>query len=106
MGSSGIAFVGCGRMGGPMARRLLDAGHAVRAYDVVERALEAGVAAGAHGPTSPEDAARGAEVVITMLPAPPTVERAANGRDGVLAGRGDGALWLEMSSSRPATTKA
>src|SRR3954471_22536146 len=106
MGSSGIAFVGCGRMGGPMARRLLDAGHAVRAYDVVERALEAVVAAGAQGATSPEDAARGAEGVVTMLPDPLIVGRAANGPDGVLAGLGDGALWLEMSSSRPATTKA
>src|SRR3954469_23622309 len=106
MGSSGIAVVGCGRMGGPMARRLLDAGHAVRAYDVAERALDAVAQAGADRATSPEDAARGAEVVVTMLPDPPTVERAANGPDGVLAGLGDGALWLEMSSSRPATTKA
>src|SRR5918911_1077145 len=36
-----IAFVGCGRMGGPMARRLLDAGAALRAFDVDERALRA-----------------------------------------------------------------
>jgi 3-hydroxyisobutyrate dehydrogenase len=41
-----------------------------------------------------------------MLPDPPIVEGAARGPDGLLAGLGDGALWLEMSSSRPATTKA
>jgi 3-hydroxyisobutyrate dehydrogenase-like beta-hydroxyacid dehydrogenase len=41
-----------------------------------------------------------------MLPDPAVVERAARGPDGLLAGLGDGALWLEMSSSSPATTKA
>jgi 3-hydroxyisobutyrate dehydrogenase-like beta-hydroxyacid dehydrogenase len=41
-----------------------------------------------------------------MLPDPTVVDRAARGPDGLLAGLGDGALWLEMSSSRPGTTKA
>ena len=106
MGSSGIAFVGCGRMGGPMARRLLEAGHAVRAYDVDDRALRAVADAGAQVADSPRAAAAGAAVAITMLPDPPVVERAARGPDGLLAGLADGALWLEMSSSRPATTRA
>ena len=101
-----VAFVGCGRMGGPMARRLVAAGADLRAYDVDERALRAVAVAGATGASSPRDAAGGAAVAITMLPDPPVVERAARGPDGLLAGLGDGALWLEMSSSRPATTKA
>ena len=106
MGSSGVAFVGCGRMGGPMARRLLEAGHAVRAYDVDDAALEPVAQAGAQRATSPQDAVRDAEIAITMLPDPPVVERAARGPDGLLAGLAEGALWLEMSSSRPATTRA
>jgi 3-hydroxyisobutyrate dehydrogenase len=106
MGSSGIAFVGCGRMGGPMARRLLEAGHSVRAYDVDERALRAVADAGATTAGSPREAAAGVPVVITMLPDPPVVETAARGPEGLLAGLAGGALWLEMSSSRPATTKA
>jgi 3-hydroxyisobutyrate dehydrogenase-like beta-hydroxyacid dehydrogenase len=101
-----VAFVGCGRMGGPMARRLLAAGADLRAYDVDERALRAVAVAGATVASSPRDAADGAAVAITMLPDPPVVERAARGPDGLLAGLGDGALWLEMSSSRPATTTA
>src|SRR3954464_4586558 len=104
--SGPVAFVGCGRMGGPMARRLLAAGAAVRAYDVDESALRAVVDAGATAAANPRDAASGAPVVVTMLPDPPVVDRAARGPDGLLAGLGDGALWLEMSSSRPATTKA
>src|SRR4051794_28975102 len=94
-----VAFVGCGRMGGPMARRLLAASIDVRAYDVDERALRAVADAGAHAATSPRDAAREAAVAITMLPDPPVVERAARGPDGLLAGLEPGALWLEMSSS-------
>jgi 3-hydroxyisobutyrate dehydrogenase len=101
-----VGFVGCGRMGGPMARRLLAAGATVRAYDVDERALRPVADAGASVADSPRASGDGAPVVITMLPDPPTVDRAARGRDGLLAGLGAGALWLEMSSSRPATTLA
>src|SRR3954471_11475896 len=101
-----VGFVGCGRMGGPMARRLLAAGAEVRAFDVDERALRAVADAGASIADSPRAAAAGAAVAITMLPDPPTVDRAARGPDGLLAGLRDGALWLEMSSSRPATTRA
>ena len=101
-----IAFVGCGRMGGPMARRLLDAGADVRAFDVDERALRAVVDAGARPASSAQDAAREARLVITMLPDPPAVDSAARGPDGLLAVLRPDAPWLEMSSSRPATTRA
>jgi 3-hydroxyisobutyrate dehydrogenase-like beta-hydroxyacid dehydrogenase len=105
-GSGPIAFIGCGRMGGPMARRLLEAGAAVRAFDLDERALSAVVDAGAEPAGGPEQAARGAAVAVTMLPDPRAVEGAAHGSGGLLGGLDEGALWLEMSSSRPDTTRA
>src|SRR5690349_21017474 len=101
-----VAFVGCGRMGGPMARRLLAAGAELRAYDVDDAALDAIAGAGAARATSPEDAAGGAAVAITMLPDPPAVDGAARGPEGLLAGLAPGALWIEMSSSLPTTTAA
>src|SRR3954447_12783433 len=101
-----VGLVGCGRRGGRMARRLLAAGADVRAFDVDERALRGAADAAASIAASPRGAADGAAVAITMLPDPPTVDRAARGPDGLLAGLRDGALWLEMSSSRPATTRA
>src|SRR5436190_1154404 len=52
-----VGFVGCGRMGGPMARRLLAAGAEVRAFDVDERALRAVADAGASIADSPRPAA-------------------------------------------------
>ncbi len=58
-----IGFIGLGNMGGPMARNLASAGHAVIGFDV------AGVQiAGVNPATSAAEAAKGADVVITMLP--------------------------------------
>lgn len=98
-----IGFVGCGRMGGPMARRLLAAGADLQAYDVDDSALAAAVEAGARPAADAGAAARGARTVITMLPGPQAVEAAAHDLLGALE---PDALWLEMSSSRPATTRA
>ncbi|WP_112872670.1 3-hydroxyisobutyrate dehydrogenase [Paracoccus endophyticus] len=58
-----IGFIGLGNMGAPMALNLLRAGHDVRGFDVSGTVPE-GIAAGA----SAADVARGADVVITMLP--------------------------------------
>jgi 2-hydroxymethylglutarate dehydrogenase len=103
-GAPAVAFVGCGRMGRPMALRLLAAGLPVRAFDVAQAALTAVVTAGAQPARCPRDAAEGAELVITMLPDPATVRAAALGDDGLLAGLAPGALWLEMTSSSPSVT--
>src|SRR5947207_15102300 len=98
-----IGFVGCGRMGGPMLRRLVTAGRPVRAFDTDERALAAAVEAGAERAEGPADAAREADVAITMLPDPQVVASAGG---ELLGGLGRDALWIEMSSSHPATTRA
>ena len=97
----GIAVIGCGRMGLPMARRLLDAGHEVVAYDVSEAARDAAARAGATVATSAGEAAGAAATLITMLPDPPAVEAVA---DELLGGLNQGALWLEMTSSSPDVT--
>ncbi len=57
-----IAFIGLGNMGGPMAANLVKAGHEVTGFDVAARPEGLTMAASA------AEAARGAEVVITMLP--------------------------------------
>ena len=58
-----IGFVGLGNMGGPMAANLAAAGHDVAGFDPVAPCPE-----GVTRAASAADAARGAEVVITMLP--------------------------------------
>jgi 3-hydroxyisobutyrate dehydrogenase len=64
-----IGFIGLGNMGGPMAANLVKAGHTVTGYDLNPKALEALAKAGGNVAASAAAAARGASVVITMLPA-------------------------------------
>src|ERR1700710_214493 len=64
-----IAFIGLGNMGGPMAANLVKAGHQVVAFDLVEASRAQAKADGAAIADSSTGAVKGADVVITMLPA-------------------------------------
>lgn len=64
-----IAFIGLGNMGGPMAGNLVKAGHKVTGFDLVEASKTAAKAAGVTIAESAAATVKGAEVVITMLPA-------------------------------------
>ena len=64
-----IAFIGLGHMGGGMAPNLAKAGHEVRAFDLVPEAVDQAVGKGCTEASSAADACKGADVVITMLPA-------------------------------------
>jgi 3-hydroxyisobutyrate dehydrogenase len=64
-----IGFIGLGNMGAPMAANLIKAGHRVTGYDVNPTALQQLATVGGGAATSAAEAARGAEFVITMLPA-------------------------------------
>jgi 3-hydroxyisobutyrate dehydrogenase len=93
-----IGFVGLGNMGGPMARNLLKAGHAVAAFDLVPTALDTAAAAGISRAASAAEAARGAEVVITMLPAGQHVRDAWLGAGGMAAASDAGAVLIDCST--------
>jgi 3-hydroxyisobutyrate dehydrogenase len=64
-----IAFIGLGNMGGPMAANLAKAQHHVTAFDLSDAALNTAVEKGAHKAASAAEAVKGAEIVVTMLPA-------------------------------------
>lgn len=64
-----IAFIGLGNMGSGMALNLLRAGHEVRGFDLSEAAQKFHADQGIHMATSAAEAADGAQVVVTMLPA-------------------------------------
>ena len=102
---STVAFIGVGTMGAPMARNVRR-GHAVRAYDVNRAAVEALADAGIMGAETAADAARGADLVITMLPNASHVEEAAFGPDGFAAAMDPGALYIDMSTIAPTATDA
>jgi 3-hydroxyisobutyrate dehydrogenase len=100
-----VAFLGVGNMGGRMARRLLDAGYDLTAYDPDPTALRALASAGARTAESPLDAGRSTDVVICSLPTSAIVESAILGPDGAAEGLGPGATVVDMSTTDPATAR-
>src|SRR5260370_29867412 len=64
-----IAFIGLGNMGGPMAANLVKAGHKVIAFDLVEASRNQAKADGAAIADSAASSVKGADGVISMLPA-------------------------------------
>src|SRR5438876_8533520 len=64
-----IAFIGLGNMGGPMAANLVKAGHKVIAFDLVAASRDQAKADGAAIAESSVASVKGADVVVTMLPA-------------------------------------
>jgi 3-hydroxyisobutyrate dehydrogenase len=97
-----VGFIGLGNMGGPMCGHLLAAGYDVTAFDVNAGALARLVDAGARGAGSVTECARGAEVLITMLPAPPQVEAVWLGDGGAVAALEPGSIAIDMSTSSTA----
>ena len=99
-----IGFIGLGIMGKPMALHLLKAGYTVLVLEKNKASKEL-VAAGAQSFTTPALLAQNSDVVITMLPDSPEVTEIVSGKDGVLEGVRKGALFIDMSTIAPATSK-
>jgi 2-hydroxy-3-oxopropionate reductase len=88
-----------------MARNLLKAGYALVVYDVAPGPVAELTAAGAAAGESSSDTARRVEMVITMLPDGPDVEKAVLGPGGVLEGARPGAMVVDMSSISPTVSQ-
>jgi 2-hydroxy-3-oxopropionate reductase len=99
-----IGFIGLGIMGQPMALHLLKAGYSLSVLEKNKASKEL-VAAGAQSFATPAAIAQNSDVVITMLPDSPEVEAIVSGQDGVLEGIRQGALFIDMSTIAPATSK-
>ncbi len=105
MSKETIGFIGLGIMGTPMSGHLIKAGHKVVCFDVVPSAVARVVAMGATAATSSKHVAGQVEVVISMVPDSPDVERVYLGDDGVLEGVRAGTLLIDMSTISPVTAK-
>lgn len=112
-----IGFLGLGTMGAPMAANLRRRGHELVVWNRTRERAEEFVAAqhayaamqqAAPGPSlqvagSPADAARGAELVITMLTDPRALLNVFKGPEGVLVALTPGTTVVDMSTVDPAT---
>lgn len=97
-----VGFIGLGIMGKAMAYHLLKAGYSL---SVLEKNKAAGelVAAGAQSFPTTKEIAGSCDIVITMVPDSPQVDEIVSGRDGVLEGIRQGALFIDMSTIAPST---
>jgi len=101
-----IGFIGLGIMGTPMSTHLLRAGHGLVVYDIVPAAVEQLVDLGAKSGASSKEVASQVDVVISMVPDSPDVEKVYLAPDGVLAGVKPGTLLIDMSTISPTTSIA
>ena len=93
-----VGFVGLGRMGGGMARRLIDAGHEVCVFDMFAKAAEPLAAAGAKVAASVADLAKHGEVVVSMLVEDAAIAEVALGANGLVANMRKGAVHVIMGT--------
>jgi 3-hydroxyisobutyrate dehydrogenase-like beta-hydroxyacid dehydrogenase len=99
-----VGVVGLGAMGGRIARRLADAGHELVVWNRDPAKAEPLVAAGAIAAATPADVARRVEAVITMVADPRALVDVTEGGEGVVAGLGEGATLIQMSTVGPDST--
>jgi len=97
-----VAFIGLGHMGGPMSRRLAEAGLDLTVSDLDAARAAPALERGARLARSATEAASAADILITMLPTPAAVEEVMLGDGRALDALPDGALWIDMSTSSPA----
>lgn len=102
---SDIGFIGLGVMGKPMAANLIKGGHALHLHSRSGVATEL-TAAGGIACASSREVAQRAEIVITMLPDAPDVERVLFGSPGIAEALTAGKLVVDMSSISPTATRA
>jgi 3-hydroxyisobutyrate dehydrogenase-like beta-hydroxyacid dehydrogenase len=82
-----IGFIGAGRMGIHMVRRLIEAGHTLIVYDTSAEAMAQVAKLGAKRAASPVDVADKVETVMVSLPTPDIVLKVATGDGGVIHGK-------------------
>lgn len=101
-----IGFIGLGTMGRPIVARLLKAGYAVVVHNRSRGAVEWAVSQGAVAADSPAAVGGAADVVMTSLPYPETVETVYFGPGGVREGARPGQIWVDLSTIAPVHAEA
>src|SRR5512140_3219513 len=98
-----IGFIGLGIMGRPMNQNLNKAGYPLVVYDLNKESVKEIVGIGAKEGAGSAQVAGSGDIIITMLPDSPDVEKAYLGPGGVLEGVKTGTILVDMSSISPTT---
>ena len=96
-----VGFIGLGNMGSGMANNIQKADYPMVVYDIRQEMTRPFLDQGARLATSPAEVASQCDVTLTSLPGPTEVEAVALGARGVLEGIKPGAIYVDLSTSRP-----
>ncbi len=96
-----IGFIGLGVMGKSMAGHLLDAGHRLHVYNRTREKARELLDNGAVWEDTPAQIARHCGIVFTIVGFPQDVEQVYFGPDGLLDNMQEGAVLVDMTTSRP-----
>ena len=102
MADATLGFVGLGAMGSRLARRLLEARHAVVGYNRTREKAKPLIEAGLRAVDSPRQVAEASDVVFSMVTDNAALRAVALGSDGIVAGLRRDAVYVEMSTVSPA----
>ena len=100
-----IGFIGLGIMGRHMSAHLIEAGYSLWVYDLNPAAVKELVGKGAVSCTSCKEIAANSDLVISMVPDSPDVEKVALGEDGIIEAAREGLIYVDMSTIAPATSQ-
>lgn len=100
-----VGFIGLGTMGGPMVRRLLDAGHTVTGYNRTKSRAQWLIDLGMRWADTPREVAEAVEVTLSMLRDTDALHDVTSGPDGLLAGLRPGSVYADMSTVSPEASR-
>jgi len=101
-----ISVIGLGLMGTPIATLLMKAGYRVTGFDIVKKQMSDLLPRGLRAVNSPQEAARGADLIFLSLPTWNAVLEAVEGKEGVIHGMQKGQIVVDTSTSPPWESKA
>ena len=96
-----IGFIGVGVMGGPMVLNLMKKGFDVSVYTRTKSKAQAVLDAGAHWCDTVAEAAKGRDVVITIVGYPKDVEEVYFGVNGIIENADAGTVLIDMTTTSP-----
>ncbi|HEV8530398.1 MAG TPA: NAD(P)-dependent oxidoreductase, partial [Methylomirabilota bacterium] len=100
-----VGFIGVGNMGNPMASNILKNGFKMKIFDLIPKAMENLVQAGAQRSASAREVVEGSEIVLTCLPASPDVEALYLDAGGLVECAKPGTILIDLSSVLPSTPR-
>jgi 2-hydroxy-3-oxopropionate reductase len=100
---SKIGFIGLGIMGRHMSSHLMDAGFQVFLFDVNKEVISDLAKKGGVACANCKEVGTSSDVVISMVPDSPDVEKVALGKDGIIESAREGLIYIDMSTIAPTT---